>query len=42
MKFISYGVFPETDILIHLIVAAADTRFSVANSADLELKKIVG
>lgn len=42
VKFISYGVFAVSDILIHLIVAAADTRFSVANSADLELKKIVG
>lgn len=41
VKFIGGGVFPDMDVLIHLIVAAADTRFSVANAADLELKKIV-
>lgn len=41
VKFLSGGFFPDSDILIHLIVAAADTRFSVANMADLELKKIV-
>lgn len=42
VKFISAGVFSDSDIFIHLIVAAADTRFSVANMADLELKKIIG
>lgn len=42
VKFISGGVFSDSDIFIHLIVAAADTRFSVANMADLELKKIIG
>lgn len=42
LKFICAGVFQDSDILIHLIVAAADTRFSVANLADLELKKIIG
>ncbi|XP_076235930.1 proteasome adapter and scaffold protein ECM29 isoform X2 [Calliopsis andreniformis] len=41
VKFLTGGCFPDSDILIHLIVAAADTRFSVANLADLELKKIV-
>ncbi|XP_008560300.1 proteasome adapter and scaffold protein ECM29 [Microplitis demolitor] len=41
VKFLAGGFFPESDILIHLIVAAADTRFSVANLADVELKKIV-
>ncbi|XP_029040341.2 proteasome adapter and scaffold protein ECM29 isoform X1 [Osmia bicornis bicornis] len=41
VKFLSSGFFPDSDILIHFIVAAADTRFSVANMADLELKKIV-
>ncbi|XP_074097479.1 proteasome adapter and scaffold protein ECM29 [Cotesia typhae] len=41
VKFLAGGFFPESDILIHLIVAAADTRFSVANLADAELKKIV-
>lgn len=42
VKFLAGGFFPDADILIHLIVAAADTRFSIANMADLELKKIVG
>lgn len=41
VKFVAGGFFHDSDILIHLIVAAADTRFSVANLADLELKKIV-
>uniref|UniRef100_A0ABD2WFD9 TOG domain-containing protein n=1 Tax=Trichogramma kaykai TaxID=54128 RepID=A0ABD2WFD9_9HYME len=41
VKFLAGGLFQDSDILIHLIVAAADTRFSVANLADLELKKIV-
>ena len=42
VKFLAGGFFPDTDILIHLIVAAADTRFSIANIADLELKKMIG
>ncbi|XP_012265500.2 proteasome adapter and scaffold protein ECM29 [Athalia rosae] len=42
VKFVAGGFFADADILIHLIVAAADTRFSVANMADLELKKIAG
>nr|CAD7265676.1 unnamed protein product [Timema shepardi] len=42
VKFLSSGVVAESDILIHLAVAAADTRFSVANAADMELKKISG
>lgn len=41
VKFLASGLFLDSDILIHLIVAASDTRFSVANLADLELKKIV-
>lgn len=41
IKFLAGGFFIDSDILIHLIVAAADTRFSVANLADSELKKIV-
>ncbi|XP_046388790.1 proteasome adapter and scaffold protein ECM29-like [Ischnura elegans] len=41
VKFLSSGVFPEKDILIHLIVAVADTRFGIAHAADIELKKIV-
>ncbi|KAK5644780.1 hypothetical protein RI129_006080 [Pyrocoelia pectoralis] len=42
VKFLGSGIFSDDEILIHLIVAASDTRFSVANLADLELKKVVG
>ncbi|KAG5880535.1 hypothetical protein JTB14_026768 [Gonioctena quinquepunctata] len=42
VKFLAHGVFSNEDILIHLIVAASDTRFAVANLADTELKKVVG
>lgn len=42
VKFLASGVMTDSDVLIHLIVAAADTRFSVANAADMQLKKIVG
>ncbi|KAK4875583.1 hypothetical protein RN001_012005 [Aquatica leii] len=42
VKFLASGIFSDEEILIHLIVAASDTRFSIANLADLELKKVVG
>lgn len=42
VKFISSGIFGEQTIVPHLIVAAADTRFSVANAADSALKRIGG
>ncbi len=42
VKFISSGVFGEQTIVPHLVVAAADTRFSVANAADSALKRIGG
>jgi proteasome component ECM29 len=42
VKFLASGVMTDSDILVHLIVAAADTRFSVANAADMQLKKTVG
>ncbi|CAG9821950.1 unnamed protein product [Phaedon cochleariae] len=42
VKFLAHGVFSNEDILIHLVVAASDTRFAVANLADTELKKVVG
>jgi proteasome component ECM29 len=41
-KFLGSGVMNDCDILCHLVMAAADTRFIVANAADMELKKIVG
>ncbi|RZC32274.1 proteasome-associated protein ECM29 -like [Asbolus verrucosus] len=42
VRFLAHGVFKDEDVLIHLVVAASDTRFSVANLADMELKKVVG
>lgn len=41
VNFIAGGFLPDSDILIHLIVASADTRFSVADLADMKLRKIV-
>lgn len=40
VKFLANDIFPHEDVLIHFIVAAADTRFSIANLADMELKKV--
>lgn len=42
MKFLAHGVFTNEEVLIHMIVAASDTRFAVANLADMEFKKVVG
>lgn len=42
VKFLSNGILNEQPIVPHLIVAAADTRFSVANAADSALKRIGG
>lgn len=42
VKFVSSGIFGEQNIVPHLVVAAADTRFSVANAADSALKRIGG
>ncbi|KAF7987486.1 hypothetical protein HCN44_003248 [Aphidius gifuensis] len=41
VKFITRSSFTEIDMLTPLIIASADTRFSVANLADMELRKIV-
>lgn len=40
VKFLDCGVFIESEIVPHLIVGAADTRFSVATPALNELNKI--
>lgn len=42
VKFLSTGILSNNDIICHLIIAAADTRFTVANLADAELKKVAG
>ncbi|CAG9835676.1 unnamed protein product [Diabrotica balteata] len=42
VKFLGQGIFSNEEILAHLVVAASDTRFSVANLADTELKRVIG
>lgn len=42
VKFLATGILSNNDIICHLIIAAADTRFTVANLADAELKKVAG
>lgn len=39
-RFICAGVFPDIDALILLVLASADTRFSVATPAIAELNKV--
>lgn len=39
-RFICAGVFPDADILTLLVLASADTRFSVATPAIAELSKV--
>ncbi|XP_077969072.1 proteasome adapter and scaffold protein ECM29-like [Styela clava] len=39
LNLIGGDVFPESDIIILLIIASSDTRHTVSNPADLELKK---
>lgn len=40
VKFLSSEVLPPSSVVLQLIVAAADTRFTVANTADHQLRKI--
>ncbi|XP_050090264.1 proteasome-associated protein ECM29 homolog [Anopheles aquasalis] len=40
VRFLCGGIFPDPEILAHLVVASADTRFSVATPAIGELNKI--
>jgi proteasome component ECM29 len=40
VKFLDCGVFEDAQIVPHLIVASADTRFSVATPGLNELNKI--
>lgn len=40
IKFLSSEVLPPSSVALHLIVGAADTRFSVANAAELQLRRI--
>ncbi|XP_021353886.1 proteasome-associated protein ECM29 homolog [Mizuhopecten yessoensis] len=42
LKFLGAGILTEEDVICHYVVAAADTRHSVATAADLELKRILG
>ncbi|XP_071525915.1 proteasome adapter and scaffold protein ECM29 [Panulirus ornatus] len=42
IKFLSSEVLPPSSVVLQLLVGAADTRFSVANTADLQLRRIYG
>ncbi|KAK7017866.1 hypothetical protein SK128_016544, partial [Halocaridina rubra] len=42
IKFLSADVLSPSSVVLHLIVGAADTRFSVANAADLHLRRMEG
>ncbi|KAJ9587580.1 hypothetical protein L9F63_018962, partial [Diploptera punctata] len=42
VKFLGNQIMNENDIICHLIVASADTRFTVADAAEMELKRITG
>ncbi len=42
VKFLGKYLLPEMDIALHLIVAMADTRHSVANEADTIMRKLSG
>ena len=38
VELLAADIYPKTEILVHLLVATADTRYSVATAADRELK----
>ena len=42
IKFIGKNLLPDMDVALHLIVAMADTRHSVANDADTVMRKVSG
>lgn len=42
VKFLSSDVLPPSSVALPLIIGAADTRFSVANAAELHLRRIDG
>ncbi|XP_005102218.1 proteasome adapter and scaffold protein ECM29 [Aplysia californica] len=42
IRFMGSGLVEEEEAACHFVVASSDTRHSVATSADMELKKIIG
>ncbi|XP_037090666.1 proteasome adapter and scaffold protein ECM29-like [Pollicipes pollicipes] len=40
VRFLAQGLLPAARVAPHLLVAMADTRFTVANLADMELKRL--
>ena len=42
VKFIGKGLLPEMDVALHLIIAMADTRHTVASEADSIMRKFSG
>ena len=41
VRFIRNGGFDDKDIFVHLVIASADTRFSVATDGLNELNRII-
>ncbi|KAL5016584.1 hypothetical protein ScPMuIL_006173 [Solemya velum] len=41
-QFLGAEIFKEEEVVCHYVIAAADTRHSVATAADMELKRIMG
>jgi proteasome component ECM29 len=41
VELLAADIYPKNEILVHLLVATADTRYSVATAADRELKRTV-
>ena len=42
VRFLGCGVVPEMEVAVHLVVASADTRHSVATTAEAETRKVSG
>lgn len=42
LNFLGGGIFPDDNVVCHYVIAAADTRHSIATAADMELKRIMG
>ncbi|KAG1680273.1 Proteasome adapter and scaffold protein ECM29 [Nymphon striatum] len=40
LKFLCSGVFEETSVLPHLVIGSSDTRHSIVNCAEMELRRL--
>ena len=41
LNLIKTDVFPHIKVVCHLVVASADTKHTVANAADVELRRLM-